>query len=73
MPPKAYRWVAEMHEIAGFVGEDPTAHELYEGAAHFYERIAADFEAARRTWRRWQNSSAKARHDGKSALPLAGS
>jgi 3-hydroxyisobutyrate dehydrogenase-like beta-hydroxyacid dehydrogenase len=45
MPPKAYRWVAEMHEIAGFVGEDPTAHELYEGAAHFYERIAEDFAA----------------------------
>jgi 3-hydroxyisobutyrate dehydrogenase-like beta-hydroxyacid dehydrogenase len=44
MPPKAYRWVAEMHEIAGFVGEDPTAHELYEGAAHFYERIAKDFD-----------------------------
>jgi hypothetical protein len=33
-----------MHEIAGFVGEDPTAHELYEGAAHFYERIAEDFD-----------------------------
>ena len=45
MPPKAYRWVAEMHEIAGFVGADPTAHELYEGAAHFYERIAEDFAA----------------------------
>jgi 3-hydroxyisobutyrate dehydrogenase-like beta-hydroxyacid dehydrogenase len=45
MPPKAYRWVAEMHEIAGFVGEDPNAHELYEGAAHFYERIAEDFSA----------------------------
>ena len=44
MPPKAYRWVAEMHEIAGFVGEDPTVHELYEGAAHFYERIAEDFD-----------------------------
>jgi 3-hydroxyisobutyrate dehydrogenase-like beta-hydroxyacid dehydrogenase len=44
MPPKAYRWVAEMHEIAGFVGKDPTAHELYEGAAHFYERIAEDFD-----------------------------
>jgi L-threonate 2-dehydrogenase len=45
MPPKAYRWVAEMHEIAGFVGDDPTAHELYEGAAHFYERIAEDYDA----------------------------
>jgi 3-hydroxyisobutyrate dehydrogenase-like beta-hydroxyacid dehydrogenase len=44
MPPKAYRWVAEMHEIAGFVDEDPTAHELYEGAAHFYERMAEDFD-----------------------------
>jgi len=48
MPPKAYRWVAEMHEIAGFVGGDPTAHELYEGAAHFYERIAEDFDADKR-------------------------
>jgi hypothetical protein len=45
MPPKAYRWVAEMHEIAGFVGDDPAAHELYEGAAQFYERFAEDFEA----------------------------
>jgi 3-hydroxyisobutyrate dehydrogenase-like beta-hydroxyacid dehydrogenase len=44
MPPKAYRWVAEMHEIAGFVADDPAAHELYEGAAHFYERIAEDFD-----------------------------
>src|ERR1700730_7723872 len=43
MPPKAYRWVAEMHEIADFVGEDPAAHELYAGAAHFYEQIARDF------------------------------
>src|SRR5580658_10971959 len=44
MPPKAYRWVAEMHEIAGFVGDDPAARELYEGAAHFYETFAEDFE-----------------------------
>jgi putative dehydrogenase len=44
MPPKAYRWVAEMHEIAGFVDADPAAHELYQGAAHFYERIADDFD-----------------------------
>jgi len=49
MPPKAYRWVAEMHEIADFVGDDPAAHELYEGAAHFYERIAADFDADRKS------------------------
>jgi len=44
MPPKAYRWVAEMQEIAGFVGDDPAAHELYRGAAHFYQRFAEDFE-----------------------------
>jgi L-threonate 2-dehydrogenase len=43
MPPKAYRWVAEMHEIADFAGEDPAGHELYSGAAHFYEQIARDF------------------------------
>jgi 3-hydroxyisobutyrate dehydrogenase-like beta-hydroxyacid dehydrogenase len=45
MPPKAYRWVAEMHEIADFVGDDPAAHKLYRGAANFYERIAEDFAA----------------------------
>ena len=44
MPPKAYRWIAEMHEIADFVGEDPAGHELYLGAAHFYEQVARDFE-----------------------------
>jgi 3-hydroxyisobutyrate dehydrogenase-like beta-hydroxyacid dehydrogenase len=43
MPPKAYRWVAEMQEIAGFVSDDPAARELYEGAAEFYERFAEDF------------------------------
>jgi 3-hydroxyisobutyrate dehydrogenase-like beta-hydroxyacid dehydrogenase len=48
MPPKAYRWIAEMQEIAGFVAEDPAAAEIYEGAAHFYERIAADFAADRK-------------------------
>jgi len=48
MPPKAYRWVAEMHEIANFVGEDPAAHELYTGAAHFYEEIARDFDGDRK-------------------------
>jgi putative dehydrogenase len=48
MPPKAYRWIAEMHEIADFVGEDPAGHELYTGAAHFYEQIAQDFEGERK-------------------------
>jgi L-threonate 2-dehydrogenase len=48
MPPKAYRWVAEMQEIAGFVGDDPAARELYEGAADFYEKFAEDYEAGRK-------------------------
>jgi L-threonate 2-dehydrogenase len=43
MPAKAHRWIAEMQEIAGFVGDDPAARELYRGAAHFYERMAEDF------------------------------
>ncbi len=41
---KAYRWVAEMEEIAGFVGDDPAARALFEAAARFYEAIAADHE-----------------------------
>ena len=43
MPAEAYRWIAEMQEIAGFVGDDPAARELYQGAAHFCERMAEDF------------------------------
>jgi L-threonate 2-dehydrogenase len=43
MPAKAYRWVAEMQEIAGFVGDDPAAREVYDGAADFYARMAEDF------------------------------
>lgn len=45
---KAYRWVAEMEEIAQFVGEDPAARQFYEGAARLYERLAADFEGERK-------------------------
>ncbi len=45
MPAKAYRWVGEMQEIAGFVGDNSAARELYESAAHFYERVAQDFAA----------------------------
>jgi putative dehydrogenase len=40
---KAYRWVAEMDEIAGFVGDDPAARKIFEGATEFYENIAQDF------------------------------
>ena len=42
MVPKAYRWVAEMREIAAFVGEDSAASRMYDAFADFYERLAAD-------------------------------
>jgi len=42
MYPKAYRWVAEMREIAAFLHEDPAAATVFEGFAQLYERIAAD-------------------------------
>jgi putative dehydrogenase len=44
MYPKAYRWVAEMREIAAFLSEDKAAAMIYEGAAQFYDRLATDFE-----------------------------
>lgn len=39
---KAYRWVAEMEEIAGFVPDDAA---IYDGAARLYERLAAEVAA----------------------------
>jgi len=44
---KAYRWVAEMEEIAGFVSEDDAGHQIFAGAADLYDRIAEDFDASR--------------------------
>jgi putative dehydrogenase len=45
---KAYRWVAEMEEIAAFTGEDPAAREFFQAAARLYERVAADFAGEQR-------------------------
>src|SRR3984885_3423419 len=42
MYPKAYRWVAEMREIAAFLHEDKAAAMIFEGAAQLYDRLAAD-------------------------------
>jgi 3-hydroxyisobutyrate dehydrogenase-like beta-hydroxyacid dehydrogenase len=39
---KAYRWVAELNEIAAFVGADWPEHEMLSAAARLYARIAAD-------------------------------
>ena len=40
MRPKAYRWVAEMQQIAEFVGAPSDGATIYEGAALLYQRIA---------------------------------
>ena len=66
MPPKAYRWVAEMHEIADFVGEDPAAHELYLGAAHFYEQIAQRFRRRQDAGRRARSVHEQGRAEAQS-------
>lgn len=39
---KAYRWVAEMREIADFLGPDDPARLIYEGMAGLYQRLADD-------------------------------
>ncbi len=39
---KAYRWVAEMEEIAHFTGGDPASREMYEAIAALYRQLAAD-------------------------------
>jgi 3-hydroxyisobutyrate dehydrogenase-like beta-hydroxyacid dehydrogenase len=45
MLPKAYRWVAEMREIAGFLGPDHPANLIFEGAARLFEHIALEQDA----------------------------
>lgn len=40
---KAYRWVAEMEEVAEFVGTEP-GREIFGGIADLYERLTADFD-----------------------------
>ncbi|WP_088344762.1 MULTISPECIES: NAD(P)-dependent oxidoreductase [Rhodomicrobium] len=48
MFPKAYRWVAEMEEIAGFLGEEDGASLIYQGAAKVYARLAGDVAGDKR-------------------------
>ena len=45
---KAYRWVAELEEIAAFVGDDRDERAMLEAAARFYERIAADVDGEKK-------------------------
>jgi len=42
---KAYRYVAELDEIAAFVGRDHPEHAMLSAAARLYERIAKDFDS----------------------------
>jgi putative dehydrogenase len=42
MYPKAYRWVAEMEQIAAFIDDPSAGSTIYEGAARLFEAIAAD-------------------------------
>jgi hypothetical protein len=45
---KAYRWVAELYEIAAFVGSDRPESEMLSAAARLYENIAADVAGEKR-------------------------
>jgi L-threonate 2-dehydrogenase len=42
MYPKAYRWVAEMQEVAIFAGEDAATQQIFRGFAALYEELAKD-------------------------------
>jgi len=49
MLPKAYRWVAEMREIATFGGaEDEATREIFNGFSRLFEQIAKDVEGEQR-------------------------
>ena len=47
MYPKAYRWVAEMEQIAEFLGGAEAGGTIYMGAARLYEQLAEDWEQDR--------------------------
>jgi 3-hydroxyisobutyrate dehydrogenase-like beta-hydroxyacid dehydrogenase len=40
---KAYRWVAEMEEIASFAGKGSTEFDIYSAIAQLYDRLGKDF------------------------------
>jgi len=49
MIPKAYRWIAEMEEIAAFLEpDDPAGAEMFRGLAAFFRSIAGDAARDRR-------------------------
>ncbi len=48
MYPKAYRWVAEMQEIAAFAGDDTSTRDIYMAISALYERLALDAAGPKR-------------------------
>jgi 3-hydroxyisobutyrate dehydrogenase-like beta-hydroxyacid dehydrogenase len=48
MLPKAWRWVAEMQEIAEFAREDRAAYDMWMGISALYERVAGDFAGGKK-------------------------
>lgn len=47
MYPKAYRWIAEMREIAAFLGPDDPAAPAFESFAEIFTEMAADRDGER--------------------------
>src|SRR6476660_3036527 len=45
---KAYRWVAELDEIAAFVGEEFPERDMLQAAARLYERLADDVDGEKK-------------------------
>jgi L-threonate 2-dehydrogenase len=45
---KAYRWAAEMEEVAAFVGRPSASSEMFAGVAHLYEQLARAYAGDRR-------------------------
>jgi hypothetical protein len=46
--PKAWRWVAEMQEIADFAKEDPAAQEIWTSISALFGRLAEDLAGNRK-------------------------
>ena len=47
MYPKAYRWVAEMQEVAAFAGSDAATRDIYDAIAALYAALAQDVAGSR--------------------------
>ena len=45
---KAYRWVAEMEEIAAFAGKDAPPQGIYKSIAALYQALAEDHAGPKR-------------------------